>query len=191
MPILSRINVAQISRLAGTAIITVGIGSFGFGQKSVSELKPAHATALESYLRTNDGLLFRQEHNVNDEYLRSVRKWMGKNFQPNYAVGDFNRDGIKDFAVLLYRPGKPEYNGPEGEGDPVTEHNPDYPLRLVVFNGKKAGFRVAFSTDVMGPHAAFIRFEKGLYYGVFESDADTFILAPAGKGYIVEFEKPR
>jgi hypothetical protein len=43
----------------------------------------------------------------------------------------------------------------------------------------------------MGPNAAFIAFDKRLYYGVFESDADTFILAADGKGYVIEFEKPR
>lgn len=160
------------------------------GQKSVLDLKPSHAVALERYLSSNKGLTFRQEYNLDDDYMKDVRKWMGRNFKPNYAVGDFNRDRIQDFAVLLYRPGKPEYIGAEGEGDPVTEHNPDYPLRLVVFNGQKNGFRIAFSEDLMGPHAAFIRFEKQLYYAVFESDADTFLLAPAGKSYIVEFEKP-
>ncbi|MBS1769347.1 MAG: hypothetical protein JSS77_06770 [Acidobacteria bacterium] len=157
-------------------------------QNSVSDLAANHATALENYLSTNKTLTFRQEHNLSDEYLKSVREWFGRTFKPNYAVGDFNRDKIPDFAVLLYREGKPE---PNVESNEISEHTPDYPLRLVVFNGENRGFRVAYTFDLMGPHAAFIRFEKKLYYGIFETDSDTFILAPAGRGYIMEFEKPR
>lgn len=156
-------------------------------QQSVSQLARSHASALESYLSKNKNLTFRQEHNLSDEYLKDVRKWMGRNFKPNYAVGDFNRDRFKDFAVLLYREGEPEKN----EGITSEEHATDYPLRLVVFNGSKSGFRVAYTKDLYGPPAAFIAFDKQLYYAVFESDADTFILAPAGRGYIMEFEKPR
>ncbi|CAN5271350.1 hypothetical protein BH20ACI2_BH20ACI2_16360 [soil metagenome] len=158
------------------------------GQKSVSDLATNHAAALESYLSANKTLTFRQDHNLSDEYLNSVHEWFGKRFKPNYAVGDFNRDKIGDFALLLYREGKSEPSGASGENN---EHTPDYPHRLVVFNGSKRGFRVAYTTDLMGPHAAFIRFDKKLYYGIFETDSDTFILAPAGRGYIMEFEKPR
>ena len=157
------------------------------GQKSVSQLAANHAAELEKYLSANKTLTFRQEHNLSDEYLKSVNEWFGKGFKPNYAVGDFNRDKIGDFAVLLYREGKSEPSSASGENN---EHTPDYPLRLVVFNGTKRGFRVAYTTDLMGPHAAFIRFDKKLYYGIFETDSDTFILAPAGLGYIMEFEKP-
>jgi hypothetical protein len=156
-------------------------------QTSVSDLAPAHAAALEQYMSVNKDLTFRQTHNLSDEYLKLVREWMGKRFQPNYAVGDFNRDKRTDFAVLLYRKGEPVAN----DGIESEEHKSDYPLRLVVFNGLRSGFKVAYTTDLMGPPAAFIAFDKKLYYGVFESDADTFLLSPAGRGYIMEFEKPR
>jgi len=169
------------------AFVIFCLASTAMGQKSATELAPAHAAALETYLSANKTLTFRQEHNLSDEYLKSVHEWFGKRFKPNYAVGDFNRDKIRDFAVLLYREGKSEPSGASGENN---EHTPDYPLRLVVFNGEKRGFRVAYTTDLMGPHAAFIRFDKQLYYGIFETDSDTFILAPAGRGYIMEFEKP-
>lgn len=162
-----------------------------FAQTSVDDLRPAHAAALRAYLSSNTDLKFRQENNLGDEYLKDVRKGMGKKFLPNYAVGDFNRDKILDFAVLLYRDGKPEFTGPDGKEETVSEHNPDFPLRLVVFNGGKAGFRAAYTEDLMGPNAAFIAFDKRLYYGIFESDADRFILAPSGKGYVIELEEPR
>lgn len=169
-----------------TTIFILFLSVTAAGQRSVADLKPAHATALETYLSANKTLTFRQEHNLEDEYLVEVHKWFGNKFKPNYAVADFNRDKIMDFAVLLYRDGESVEGG--GSEEP---HKTDHPLRLVVFNGQNKGFRVAYTTDLMGPHAAFIHFDKSLYYGVFESDADSFILAPAGKGYIMEFEKPR
>lgn len=155
------------------------------GQKSVSNLAPTHATALERYMSANKGLIFRQEINLSDQYLKDVHKWMGKRFMPNYAVGDFNHDRIADFAVLLYRDGEPIVN----EGIKSEEHSKDYPLRLVVFNGTGKGFRVAYTQDLSGPPAAFISFEKKLHYGIFETDSDDFFLAPAGRGYIMEFPK--
>lgn len=159
-----------------------------FAQKSVSELLPAHAAALQEYLAAHKNNGFRQEYVLDEEFLKAMRKYRSKGFKPNYITGDFNRDRIKDFAVLMTREGEPVKN------DSGTEtHNPDYPLTLVIFNGlKKGGFRVAYNIDLMGPAAAFIDYyQRSFFYGVFESDAYTFGLAPAGKGYIMEFEKPR
>jgi hypothetical protein len=185
--------------------LSVYIGLFVFvcsitAQKSVSELKTSHAAALEEYLSGHTDRVFRQEYGLDDEYLKTVRiDWgFGRNFKPNYAVADFNGDGFQDFAMLLNREGKEEWSPDLEEAERIhNEYNPDYPLTLVVFNGKKGGaYRVAFTKDLMGPSAAFINIstekkKKILYYGIFESDADTFLLAPAGKGYIIEFEKPR
>lgn len=171
------------------------------GQTSVGSLKPAHAAALEEYLSTHPKNGFRQEYVLDvldPEYLKEIRKSFRKGFMPSYAKGDFNRDGVEDFALLLTRKGESVENDIK-----LQTHNPDYPLTLVVFNGVKRSakslrsrvqsapiFKVAHTTDLMGPPAAFINFDGTLYYGVFESDADTFILAPAGKGYIIEYPKP-
>ena len=156
------------------------------GQRSVGDLSPAHAAALEEYIAAQKGITFRQEYDFSDEDRKWLQESFGKGFKPGYAVGDFNKDKIADFAVLLYRAGKSEPSGATGE-----QHTPDYPLRLVVFNGGSSGFRVAHVEDLMGPHAAFVHFDKTLYYGIFESDADTFFLVPKGKGYIAQYEDPR
>ncbi len=161
-----------------TFLLILFLVTVGHAQKSVSDLAPEHAAALESYMSANKNLKFRPQSNLSDDYLKFVHESMGKGFKPNYAVGDFNRDKISDFAVLLYREGKPVPTGASG-----GEHTPDHPIRLVVFNGTKSGFRVAFTQDLMGPHAAFIAFDKKLYYSVFETDSDTFKLSPAGRGY--------
>lgn len=165
-------------------LIPIFIAAFAFtasAQRSVDELLPAHAAALESYMSANKALVFRQEYNLDDEYLKWLRESFGNGFKPSYAVGDFNHDKIKDFAVLLYRENEPTELSP-------ADH-PQQALRLVVFNGSDKGFRVAYTRDLTGPAEAFINFEKDLYYGVFETDAETFILKPAGRGYILEFEK--
>lgn len=70
----------------------------------------------------------------------------------------------------------------------------DQNLMLVVFNGTtKGGFTVAHREKIEAPQTCFINLTDGkhpkLYFGVYESDSDTFILAPAGKGYIVEHDK--
>jgi len=157
----------------------------GRAQRSVSELSATHAASLERYMSENKNLKFRHEQNLDNDYLQSMRETFGKNFKPNYAVADFNRDKIKDFAVLLYREGKAVPN----RGITSKEHATDYPLRLVVFNGTKGGFRVAYSKDLQGPDAAFIAFStRKLYYGIYETDSDTFILAPSRRGYTMKFE---
>lgn len=163
-------------------LLLLAVGSEVFAQRSISDLAPAHARALERYLSANKIVSFRSDDNVSNEYLKTMSEGMGKGFKPSYAVGDFNRDKQTDFAVLLYREGKAVVN--EGVGS--EEHRTDRPMRLVVFNGSRAGLRVAYTTDLMGPDAAFITFDKKLYYGVFETDSDTFVLSPAGRGYVAK-----
>jgi hypothetical protein len=147
-------------------------------QRSIADLRPAHAAALERYLSANTALAFRSENVLDDDYLRSVREWMGAKFRPNYAAADFNRDKIGDFAVLLKRNGKCVDSGATS-----PQHKRDCPLRLVIFNGRGAGFRVAFARDLMGPAASFIKYDKGLHFGVFETD-NTFMLSPTRRGYV-------
>jgi hypothetical protein len=107
---------------------------------------------------------------------------MGKTFKPNYAVGDFNKDRRKDFAVLLKRTGKRVSSGATS-----AEHEWDYPLRLVVFNGSAKGFTPVFAQDLMGPLPALISFDGGtLNYGVWETDSDNFSLRPTRTGYKVQ-----
>ena len=158
-------------------------------QTAMKDLKPTHAAELETYLSKNKQNSFRSETIVDHEYLKYMRETYGKNFKPSYAVGDFNGDRVEDFAVLLKRAGEPTNNAPSENAS--KEHFPDHPLTLVVFNGIKGGrFRVAFSRDLDGPLAAFINVTrartKRLYYGIFETDSDTFRLVPSGRGYVVK-----
>jgi hypothetical protein len=58
---------------------------------------------------------------VNKSGLAAMRRERGRNYQPYYAVGDFNGDGKEDFAVALINTRKRRwkfavavFNGPVG-----------------------------------------------------------------------------
>ena len=169
-------------KIAAVLIVVVTSFSISHAQRSVSELEPAHAAALKTYLASHKNVSFRPESILDDEYLKSVRDQMGKTFKPNYAVGDFNKDRRKDFAVLLKRTGKRVSSGATS-----VEHEWDYPLRLVVFNNTARGFTPVFTQDLMGPLPALISVDGGtLNYGVWETDSDNFSLKPTRTGYRIQ-----
>jgi hypothetical protein len=82
-----------------------------FGQKSVADLKPSHATALEQFLSKNKEYQFLSSKVIDAEYMKFIRKSFGKTFEPYYQVGDFNHDKIVDFAIILSRKGERKENG--------------------------------------------------------------------------------
>ena len=170
-------------------LVLLALPAFVRAQKSVADLKPAHAAELQKYLSKDKSVGFLQEHVIDDETLKDMRKEIRKRMMPYYLTGDFNRDGRPDFAIILSRSGKPKFDSEEE----AAARKDDVNLRLVVFNGTKKGFTVAHTEDLEAPLTCFINLsdekKPRLYFGVFRSDADTFILAPAGRGYIMEFDK--
>lgn len=159
----------------------------GFGQKAVANLKPSHAIALEQFLSKNKDYQFLSSKVIDAEYMKFIRESFGKTFEPYYQVADFNRDKSEDFAVILSRKGERKESGATSE-----EHKYDYPLAVVIFNGNKNGtFTKVFAEDVEAPLVCFLNVDrtkkKTIYFGVFESDADTRIFTPVGKGYIIEY----
>lgn len=180
-----------------TTLFFFAVSTVAFSQGSINDLLPAHAAELNRYLSANSERSFRSEHILSADYLKDVRgEWgFGAKFKPNYVVGDFNQDGLTDFALLLRRNGKETWSADLKPTERVeSEHEPLRPLTLVIFNGLKGGrFRVAFTQDLTGPNAGFIsittnRRKKVLYYGVFETDSDTFTLVPKGTGYTTKSE---
>lgn len=171
--------------------ITILVSLFspiGLSQKQVTDLQPTHAVALEQFLSKNKDYGFLSEKVLDGDYLKEMRQYF-KNLKPYYNFADFNRDGIADFALILSRKGKPKDNG---EGKAET-HRYDHSLAIIIFNGQRKGkFTKAFIEDIEAPLACFlntdtVRKKKKLYFGVFESDADTRIFTPVGKGYIAEY----
>jgi hypothetical protein len=158
-----------------------------FGQKTISELKAEHAAVLRNFLSKNKNYQFLSETNFDSQYLKEARQTFGKTMTPYYNTGDFNRDGILDFALILSRKGQPKKSG--ASADSPWEF--DYPLTIVIFNGNKGGsYRTAFVEDIEAPLVSFLDSNKGkksqLLFGTYATDSG-FFLKPKGKGYIVEY----
>lgn len=146
-----------------------------YSQSSVESLDPKHAAALAQFISKNKDYKFLSEKVNDTDDLKYMRETFGKNFTPYYRTGDFNKDKIKDFALILSRHGESKDDG-------------DHSLAVVIFNGQRNGtFKQVFIEKVEVPLTCFLNFDEKLYFGVFESDADTMIFTSAGKGYIVEF----
>lgn len=158
-------------------------------QQSVTNLNLAHAAALEKFIHQRPHLEFLSEKEIDQQTLKDMRKNFGTRLTPFYRVGDFNRDGLQDFAVILAMEGKT----PEDQGPGLAEtHRYRHQLSVVIFNGqKKGGYRVAFEKKIAAPLVCFLyqTFEKRkkLYFAVYETD-EHFIMTPAGTGYLVEYE---
>ena len=107
--------------------------------------------------------------------LKAARnEWgFGKTFKPYYQTGDFNRDGKRDFAVMLLT-GK-------------NTEDPNSGMHVVIFNqvsGNK--YKKAHVEHEEFSTALFINTEKNkLYVGVMETDSSGCFV-PTKRGYIVE-----
>jgi hypothetical protein len=155
-------------------------------QKSVSDLLPAHASALQQFLTKHDGLEFLSETVCDQTILKDMRKNFGRNFRPYYRTGDFNRDGVPDFAMILARDGGP--TGDQGSGIAETHRYND--LTIVIFNGRRGTYAPVFVKTTKAPLVCFLNLtyekKKRLTFGVYETD-EGFIMTPAGKGYLIEY----
>src|SRR5262245_6938647 len=70
--------------------------------KMPAYLRPEHKTVLERWLKEKSHLRLATESDLTDkEDLEIWWKDWGKDFNPYYSIGDFNRDGKNDFAALL------------------------------------------------------------------------------------------
>lgn len=119
-----------------------------------------------------------------DDDIRQVRVGYGAPFEPvpDYhpyvATGDFNGDGLPDFAVVV-----------------ISERGSGVAHRLVVFNGTGRGWSARPVFEASGRNMT----RKGLFFGPprprpyrlvvgpFESD-NTETLVPRGKTYRLEGE---
>lgn len=171
----------------GSILLCTGMFLAANAQKSVADLKPAHAAALETYLRQQPHLEFLSETKINHESLKGMRQTFGASLTPFYRAGDFNRDGLPDFAVVLATKGA----RPVDQGPNLAEtHRYHHSLLVVIFNGqRRGGYRVAFERKTTAPLVSFLaetsQKPKKLYFAVYETD-EHFVMAPARNGYRVE-----
>ena len=155
-------------------------------QKSVSDLPPSHAAALQQFLAKHAGLEFLSETVTDQSILKDMRKNFGVRFTPFYRSGDFNNDRVPDFAMILVKEGGPI--GDQGVGIAET-HRHLYDLTVVIFNGAGKTYTPAFVKTTKAPRVCFLNTanekRKRLTFGVYETD-EGFIMTPAGKGYTVQ-----
>jgi len=158
-------------------------------QKSVSELPLSQAAVLQQFLTKHIGLEFLSETVTDQSILKDMRKSFGARFTPFYRAGDFNHDGVRDFAMILVKEGGP--TGDQGV-DIAETHRYLYDLTVVIFNGAGKTFTPAFVKTTKAPRVCFLNTanekRKRLTFGVYETD-EVFIMTPAGKGYIVEIAR--
>jgi hypothetical protein len=158
-------------------------------QMSVSELPPAHASALQGFLTKHSELQFLSEREMDRETLKDMRKNFEARLTPYYRTSDFDRDGIQDFAMILAKEGPPS----EDLGSDIAEtHRYRHDITVVIFDGqRRGGYKAAFVKNTTAPLVCFLYVthekKKRLYFAVYETD-EHIVMSPAGKGYIVEYE---
>lgn len=159
-----------------------------WAREEARSLKSSHQIALQEYLTAHPNLQFLPDRQFDDSSLETCRKSFGMTFSHYYRIGDFNRDGIEDFGVLLV----PKEGGPVSVHENFADcHQADYDLAIVVFNGKKGGsFSVAFEEHVNAPLVSFLGITKEkrtqLYFATYETDANTMALVASGAEYVVK-----
>lgn len=141
---------------------------------SVTYLRNQHRPVLAQWLRTKPTFRLATEKDcVNKEGLAATRQENGPNYQPYYAVGDFNRDGKEDFAVVLIEPGRQSRK-----------------FTIAVFNGPFTAGRNATpnflttGTDLSTGGLVLLTGNR-LVAGVFQTD-DCVVLQPRGKTYLMK-----
>lgn len=140
---------------------------------AASHLRPQHQKVVDEWLAQRPGLRLATDADcVNKGGLAAMRKERGRDYQPYYAVGDFNSDGQEDFAVAL-----------------INKRKRRWKFAIAVFNGPIGTKSVPSFLDEQSDlsHGGFwvgsVRKGNRLVAGTFESD-DCIILQPRRKGYV-------
>ncbi len=140
---------------------------------STADLGPQHRATLERWLEGKPRLRVATETDCrNREGLKASRQEYGRNYQPYYAVGDFNRDGQQDFAVALVNPQKRSrifaiaiFNGPFGQ--------------------RRSSAPAFFREGIDLSDGGIVWSRSRLVVGVFQSD-DCAILRSSGRTYVMK-----
>ncbi len=168
-----------------TALLLMFLSCDAHAQKSISDLPPAHASALQQFLSKNNGLAFLSEDAYDQSILKDIRKHFGARLKPTYRSGDFNRDKVQDFAVILLKEGSP----PQDQGSGIAEsHRYLRDLTVVIFNGAAGGYKPVFVKATQAPLVCFLNlnYQKRLTLSVYET-GEGFSMKPVRGGYRLEY----
>ena len=160
-----------------------------------AHIKPQHREILREWLKSKpyyrpgveeiDDSMFHEESYEDkakfkenfEGNMKFLRETVGENGYQYYAVGDMNRDGKKDFAVLLV-----------DTRNPGNDDDPDQ-FAMAIFNApfKKGQKPNYFEEGLYGITNSYIVFNKMtrkfLYLGKLESDVLCATYYPKGKTY--------
>jgi hypothetical protein len=143
-------------------------------QVAAPNLRAPQRGALERWLQSQPKLRLAIEKDCrNADGLAASRVEYGGDYQPYYAVGDFNRDGQQDFAVALINGQKRSrrfaiaiFNGP--------------------FNQRRPGVPTFFADGIdLSEGGLVVLSGNRLVAGMFQSD-NCVTLQPRGKSYVMK-----
>jgi hypothetical protein len=141
---------------------------------STADLRAAHRATLESWLQNKPRLRLAIEKDcLNREGLAASRAEYGRDYQPYYSVGDFNRDGQQDFAVALI-------NG--------QKHSRKFAVAIFngPFNQRRPSLPAFFTEGIdLSEGGLFVLSGGRLVAGVFQSD-DCVVLQPRRSTYVMK-----
>lgn len=168
-----------------TALLLVFLISDAHAQKSIADLPSAHASVLQQFLSKHNGLAFLSEEAYDQSILKDIRQSFGARLKPAYRSGDFNRDGVQDFAVILVKEGSP----PEDQGSGIAEtHRYLHDVTVVIFNGAARVYKPVFVKATQAPLVCFLNlnYQKRLTFAVYET-GEAFSMKPVRGGYRLEY----
>lgn len=168
-----------------TALLLVLLSCDAHAQKSISDLPPAHASALKEFLSKQKNLVLLSEEAYDQSILKDMRKFFGARLKPSYRSGDFNRDGVQDFAVILLKEGSP----PKDQGSGIAEsHRYLHDVTVVIFNGTAGAYKPVFVKATQAPLLCLLNLnsQKRLTFGVYETD-EGFSMTPVRGGYRIQY----
>jgi len=165
-------NSNQTTRFCRSIIFTVAaifaliVGASAQSKTSTAHLEKEHVEALRIWLKANPKYRVAQASDCQNQFgLKSMRGDDAK-FHPYYAVYDFDKDGIKDFAVAVID----------------AKRKPEFQYTLLVFKGdQQRSYKAAKIIDSLDLRQGGIWLnvmEEGvtdLYIGVFETDNCSYL----------------
>lgn len=139
-----------------------------------ADLRAPHRATVERWLRGKPALRLATENDCqNKEGLAASRQEYGRDYQPYYAVGDFNRDGQQDFAVAL-----------------INGQKRSRKFAIAIFNGpfnqRRPSLPAFFAEGIdLSEGGLVVLSGSRLVAGVFQSD-NCVVLRPRGRTYVMK-----
>lgn len=164
-----------LNAISLVVLLTVGNPALTLAQiASTADLRAPHRATLEHWLAGKPALRLATEKDCqNKAGLEASRQEYGRDYQPYYAVGDFNRDGRQDFAIAL-----------------INTRKNSRKFAMAIFNGPFTQTRTnspAFFAEGIDLSEGGLVVQSGnrLVAGVFQSD-NCVLLRPRGRTYLMK-----